>query len=106
MSILINGMEMPNNCPSCPFLVKNWYDAEFRCLVRKEYVKVNLNTGFDDDCPLVSVPMHGRLIDADAINYTMLYKEDWMNRAGVEAPAVWKKDIDAAPTVIEATESE
>jgi len=48
------------------------------------------------------VPAHGRLIDADALNYTMLYKENWIAGTGTEAPAVWKKDIDAAPTVIPA----
>lgn len=55
---------------------------------------------------LVPVPPHGRCIDADALNYTMLYKENWMNRTGVEAPAVWKKDIDAAPTIIEEEEED
>ena len=53
-----------------------------------------------------AVPPHGRLIDADALNYTMLYKENWMRGTGVEAPAVWRKDIDAAPTIIEAEEGE
>ena len=55
----------------------------------------------------ISVPEpHGRLIDADALNYTMLYKENWMRGTGVEAPAVWRKDIDAAPTIIPASEEE
>ena len=40
-----------------------------------------------------------RLIDADSIPYTMLYREDWMRNTGVEAPAAWKEDIDALPTV-------
>ena len=48
------------------------------------------------------VPDHGRLIDGDALNYTMLYKENWMSGTGVEAPAVWRKDIEDAPTIIPA----
>lgn len=40
-----------------------------------------------------------RLIDADALNYTMLYKENWITGTGIEAPAVWKKDIESAPTI-------
>lgn len=52
----------------------------------------------------VPIPPHGRLIDADALNYTMLYKENWMRGTGVEAPAVWKKDIEDAPTIIPASE--
>ena len=40
-----------------------------------------------------------RLIDADAIPYTMLYKEDWLRGTGVEKPAVWKDTIDEMPTI-------
>lgn len=40
-----------------------------------------------------------RLIDADAIKYTMLYKENWMTGTGVEAQAVWKAEIDKMPSV-------
>lgn len=39
------------------------------------------------------------LIDADAIKYTMLYKENWLKGTGVEKQGVWKEDIDAMPTV-------
>ena len=40
-----------------------------------------------------------RLIDADAIQYTMLYKENWLKGTGVEKPGVWKDTIDAMPTI-------
>lgn len=40
-----------------------------------------------------------RLIDADAIPYTMLYKEDWLKGTGAEKPGVWKDTIDAMPTI-------
>ena len=40
-----------------------------------------------------------RLIDADAIPYTMLYKENWLKGTGVEKPGVWKDTIDAMPTI-------
>lgn len=40
-----------------------------------------------------------RLIDADALEYTMLYKENWPRGTGVEAPAIWKTDVDAQPTI-------
>lgn len=42
-----------------------------------------------------------RLIDADAIPYTMLYKENWMTGTGKEAQGVWKSEIDKMPTVEE-----
>lgn len=40
-----------------------------------------------------------KLIDTDAIKYTMLYKENWMTGTGVEAQGVWKKDIDEMPAI-------
>lgn len=40
-----------------------------------------------------------RLIDADAITYTMMYKESWLKGEGHEASAVWKETIDKMPTV-------
>jgi len=40
-----------------------------------------------------------RPIDADAIPYTMLYKENWLKGTGVEKPGVWKDTIDAMPTI-------
>lgn len=40
-----------------------------------------------------------RLIDADDIPYTMLYKENWMKGTGEEAQGAWKSDIDKMPTI-------
>ena len=40
-----------------------------------------------------------RLIDADNIPYTMLYKENWMKGTGEEAQGAWKRDIDKMPTI-------
>lgn len=40
-----------------------------------------------------------RLIDADDIPYTMLYKENWMKGSGEEAQGAWKRDIDKMPTI-------
>ena len=40
-----------------------------------------------------------RPIDADAIPYTMLYKENWMKGTGEEAQGAWKRDIDKMPTI-------
>ena len=40
-----------------------------------------------------------RLIDADALEYQMLYKENWLKGTGSEAQAIWKKDIDLQSTI-------
>lgn len=40
-----------------------------------------------------------RPIDADAIPYVMLYKENWVKGTGREEQGVWKSDIDKMPTI-------
>ena len=73
MSVLINGMEVPTSCDKCPFLdyeegfcfasgVKHesgWYESTL--------CPGGIKDGRHEDCPLVPVPPHGRLIDADAL---------------------------------------
>lgn len=83
-------------------------DFELWIAVRKDgSFTYNVRGGWQDGKQkAVPVSPHGRLIDADALNYTMLYKENWMRVTGVEAPAVWRKDIDAAPTIIPASEED
>lgn len=62
MSILIKGMEMPDNCNSCPFSVNGF------CVVSPkrangEAMSKRTTTNW---CPLIEIPPHGRLVDADA----------------------------------------
>ena len=57
MSVLIKGMEIPEKCGKCRFA------TAFECQVTKNFI-----TTFNVrqvDCPLVPVPPHGRLVDAD-----------------------------------------
>ena len=72
MSILIKGIEMPDGCRDCKFqndticmLIDGcWYDESNGANRRPE-------------CPLVPVPPHGRLIDADDIeNITVNMNEN------------------------------
>ncbi len=83
--LLIKGMEMPKNCHECPFL----------------YV-TSICDGFKD-CPIVTVPPHGRLIDADELRAEFPKPTDWMDiaQALVHRTAVWDA-IDCAETIIEA----
>ena len=57
MAVLIKGMEMPNNCRDC------WHSlcCKYTLTGDERYYSKS------DDCPLVPVPEHGRLIDADAL---------------------------------------
>ena len=105
MGIYIRGMEMPKSCDTCPMNLRDLV-GQLCCRAESCIVLRKKNQERPDWCPLVPVPPHGRLIDADALNYTMLYKEDWMRGTGIEALAVWKNDIENAPTIIEAEEGE
>ena len=107
MGVYIKGIEMPSNCNDCPLN----YDS-IDCMVADNALRKNGGGDFLFDherhpnCPLVPVPPHGRCVDADALDYTMFYKENWIRGTSVEALAVWKSDIDVAPTVIPAEEGE
>lgn len=76
MSILIKGMGMPKNCLYCPMSHWNKLDEITGCeiVIGKKYVDKS-DTGFWQEdrpkwCPLVEIPKHGRLIDADTIQGT------------------------------------
>lgn len=81
MSVLVKGMEMPKNCGICGF--KD--GCEFSMpLTERPF-----------DCPIIEVPPHGRLIDADKIRYhsgTWEKGFDW----------VMQSEIALMPTVIPA----
>lgn len=62
MSVYIKGLEMPKNCVECVFYRKTDPIYDYCCIssaVPKGYVP--------EDCPLIPVPDHGRLIDADKL---------------------------------------
>ena len=71
MGIYIKGMEMPKNCWNCPFFHTSLHhigDDEllerYTCLRTGE--RTENVTGYMKNCPLIEIPPHGRLIDADA----------------------------------------
>lgn len=86
MSILIKGMQMPEDCFSCPLREEGF------CNITKEYAgKLYERNG---DCPLVELPEHhGRLIDADEM------KNLW---TGCSINGSISPLLDARPTVVEA----
>lgn len=89
MSVLIKGLEMPKHCWQCPF----HDDVDDCILLNQSGMKVWGETKRLDDCPLIEVPKHGRLIDADALNYSHT------DLAGNHL--VYLVDIEASPTIIE-----
>ena len=73
MSVYIKGMEMPKECYVCPFFFGDRKNLKAYCTVNeKEWIDLSetLCGIRHQDCPLISVPGHGRLIDADKIGLT------------------------------------
>ena len=95
MSVLIKGMEMPQNCDKCRFqsALRLYCDA----------MPYNFCGNTDDIerpdwCPLIEVPTpHGRLIDADKLANETFY-------GATSAPYITYRKFVNAPTVIEAEE--
>ena len=81
--------------------IKNWSLADWKELLKWAKIGAN-NAMIGEFTEVEEVSPHGDLIDRDVLNYTMLYKENWMSGTGGEAPAVWRKDIEDAPTIIPA----
>lgn len=102
MSILIKGVEMPTSCDMCWAL--DDYGDYPRCRITQEQRGYNFPVREQrmDRCPLVPVPPHGRLIDADAflalINDSMILS-DFLK-------CIINPLIRGEPTVIEAEEGE
>ena len=97
MSVLIKGMEMPKDCWHCRLADP----IEGGSLVDQ---KMHGDWDEPDNCPLIPVPDHGRLIDADALEKSMIEREE---RLGDEQ-AIWESSAvsvaldNFAKTIIEA----
>jgi len=74
MSLMIRGMKLPISCSSCWFSQTEYKGLNEYCKAMKneEVTKyTNQNKGRHPQCPLVEIPEnHGRLIDADAYQYS------------------------------------
>ena len=99
MSVLIKGMDMPTSSRNCPFTEMDDWDK--RCIIGGKYEWHKDRPC--DNCPLVPVSPHGRLIDADAL--TAKFKEIGLGEHSLIerlfADGVYVM-IDYAPTIIPA----
>ena len=86
-------MEMPPTCSECP-MSNDYRECNLTAESFGEMDCVELRAEW---CPLVELPPHGRLIDADAMIKQMT-EEGWADGSGW-ADAL---DIALAPTIIEA----
>ena len=90
MGVYIKGMEMPTRCMDCPFMVSRDNDD---CILQSDEANANFKD-WDEmkaSCPLVLVPPHGRLIDADALKEefeNLVYQDNWYYNALRHAPTI------------------
>lgn len=98
MSVLIKGMEMPENCMDCK--IKQYDEYEDDCICPFSGV-VCLSIGRQDACPLVEVPTpHGRLVEF--IDVAVTCDDDTAEEINFgEALSAYLK-MRSAPAVIEA----
>ena len=110
MSILIKNMEMPTSCYECPCNKDDGFGF-FTCGVTKSECDFR---NLPSDCPLIEVPPHGRLIDADALMgmcgmaidcYDCPNGEHGWCKRSQDAANICEA-IEDAPTIIEAEEGE
>ena len=87
--IYIKGMEMPTSCMACQWSRTDITNTDWCVLTEKD---------LPCDCPLVSMPDHGRLIDADEfykdINESVLLTDRFKD--------VFNLWFDEQPTIIPA----
>lgn len=103
MGIYINGMEMPPSCYFCPMT----NDGFYLCKANNPYRQL------EDDCeeckpqwcPLVPVPPHGRLIDAEAYESLLrgLGDRNYRREKGTICDAIKFLHPYYAPTIIQAS---
>lgn len=105
MSVLIKGMKMPTRCIACQLN----YDSVACILTGSRFYKCN--TEFDpgeerlSDCPLVSVPPHGKLIDADKLVDSFEPSDFWNSDAEDNCFAA-VRIVHSAPTIIPADDKD
>lgn len=106
MGIYIKGMKMPTGCAFCKIKKRN--GGKMVCPLCNEEWDIHDPMSADfrlESCPLVPVPPHGRLIDADALKASLAFAEktaDW----AVPALRAVLMVIDEMPTIIPAEEGE
>lgn len=106
MGVYIPNMEMPKNCDECRIMTYEDTNCisvhELFCgcpIVFRAHPQHEERR--PDYCPLIEVPKHGRLIDADALKVD----DGWLdNRDGTQTHIqfVYANGIINAPTIIEA----
>ena len=92
MSEFLVKMDTHNRCCDCPMC----YDYMLCRLTGKTFGEIDCVELIADWCPLIKLPSHGRLIDADAL---IAAHKEVCSRS-------MKFNLDLAPTIIEADKAD
>ena len=108
MSVLIKGMEMPQNCYTCNLC--NYYNEPnqgcYCVALRADLHRTNIMKEREKNCPLIELPPHGRLIDIEPF-MRGLYEEIQMGQITYTSQELYDmmdEEIKSMPTIIEAEE--
>ena len=104
--VLIRGMEMPRNCHECEVggsaQMDNINGCVFYHMSAAEQEAYHDRT--PEKCPCVSVPPHGRLIDADALMEHLVGTHDgWIEHAHTNVAIDDERIVEEQATVIPAS---
>ena len=99
--IYIKNMEIPTSCVDCTLEQEGgWCGANLKI---KDVHRGHKVSDRHKDCPLIPVPDHGRLIDADALKVSLAFAKETASWAVPALRAVLMV-IDEMPTIIPAKE--
>lgn len=97
VDLLIKNMEMPTDCEECKLATVNGFMTW--CPLKKCFIKIGYSF---KDCPLVALPKHGRLIDAEELKNLIVWASTCNN--GLKLSDILELIDDASTTVLEASE--
>jgi hypothetical protein len=111
MSVLLKGMEMQTSCHACCFFGQaDIWESDFDGYTKSFCKRTGSQTydyvdKFLPNCPLVPVPPHGRLIDADVLKDSF-DPSDFRNPDAEDNCFAAIHVVNSAPTIIPAEEGE
>lgn len=100
--IYIPDMEMPHACFRCELCDSDFYWCK---AAKREIENPFADDGVAAFCPLVAVPDHGRLIDADAMQDEW-YRLNFDRKITDGTLAYWNYRLSQMPTIIPADKEE
>lgn len=98
MGVYIKGAKMPISCESCPCKAADTFRGIGGCQATGYIPIRKVNQDRPDWCPLIEIPPHGRLVDADALT-TVTEMVNGKFKTYIEL-----FEITYAPTIIESEE--